>query len=175
MCHQVFGGPSHGKYAVLTRSAKIFTSFAHFGFSNHFAAHIYRCFLRQEFCSYDWGPEKNLKVLGQKEPINVMANFDLIDIPICYYLSLEDNLCRPDDVMVQYVALREAKKELASVKVFDGYSHIDFTYLNHHSMISEIMKTLKGKEAATTFVHTTNEPSDCESQFQKLLSKEEEH
>ena len=53
-----------------------------------------------------------------------------------------DHLCRPDDVMIQYLTLRKANKDLAHVKVFEGYSHMDFTYLNHHSMISEVMSTL---------------------------------
>jgi hypothetical protein len=48
--------------------------------------------------------------------------------------------------MVQYLALKNQNKNLAFLKVFDGFSHIDFTYLNHHSMVAEIMKTLLGKD-----------------------------
>ena len=67
----------------------------------------------------------------------------MIDIPVTFYISLEDKLCRPDDIILQYQALRDCNKKLAHVKIFEGYNHIDFTYLNHHSMTSEIMNSLK--------------------------------
>ena len=76
-----------------------------------------------------------------------MANFDKIDIPVTFYISLEDNLCRPDDIILQYEALRKVNKKLAHVKIFEGYNHIDFTYVNHHSMTSEVMKTLKQNQS----------------------------
>jgi hypothetical protein len=44
--------------------------------------------------------------------------------------------------MIQYLALRKLNKKLANIKVFDGFSHIDFTYLNHPTMVTEVIKAL---------------------------------
>lgn len=41
--------------------------------------------------------------------------------------------------MVQYLRLREADPSLAHLKVFEGYSHIDFTYRNDEPMIKEVI------------------------------------
>ena len=109
-----------------------------------------------------------MKMFGQSEPLDYLKMFDKIDIPVHYYLSLEDHLCRPDDVLLQYMALRESNKSLAHIKVFDGYSHIDFTYLNHHSMISEIMKTLKGQDPAW---QSEAQDADTILSSQRVISK----
>ena len=72
-----------------------------FGWSNRLAAHMYKVYSDQKFTSFDFGSkETNTQVLGQPTPIDFLAHFDLIDIPISYFVSLEDHLCRPDDVMV---------------------------------------------------------------------------
>lgn len=105
------------------------------------AEHMYKVYRDQKFTSYDFG-ELNTEILGQTETIDFLKHFDKIDIPITYYVSLQDHLCRPDDVMVQYLELQKHNPDLAALKVFDGYSHIDFTYLNHHTMVTEVMKTL---------------------------------
>ena len=84
----------------MTKSAKIFSSLVQYGWSNYLAAHMYRVCQEQKYCSFDFGPELNQEILGQKEPIDFLEKFDLIDIPITYFISLEDHLCRPDDVMV---------------------------------------------------------------------------
>jgi hypothetical protein len=52
-------------------------------------------------------------------------------------------LIRADDILEHYNTLRKHHKELAYIKVFEGFSHIDFTYMSHHSMISDIMNALK--------------------------------
>lgn len=75
----------------------------------------------------------------------------MIDIPITYFASLQDHLCRPDDIAVQYFTLQKVHPELAHIKVFSGYNHIDFTYMINHTMITEIMKTLKGQDNEQDF------------------------
>ena len=90
-----------GKQAILTRAAKCSSSMIKFGWSNHLAAHMQMVFERQKFCSFDFGSkELNLKHIGFEEQIDFLAHFDKIDVPITYYVSLEDHLCRPDDVML---------------------------------------------------------------------------
>ena len=121
-------------------------SVLNFGWSNIFAKHILMIHDLQKFCSFDFGKSVNKELFCQSGPLDYLSLFKHIDIPITYYISLQDNLCRPDDIMIQYNRLRSLSPSLAHVKLFDGYSHIDFTYLNHHSMITEIMKTLNGKD-----------------------------
>lgn len=87
-----------------------------------------------------------MKILGQETPLSFIDNFDLIDIPITYFASLQDNLCRPDDIAIQYLTLQRANPSLAHIKVFNGYNHVDFTYMINHTMINAIMKTLKGED-----------------------------
>jgi hypothetical protein len=79
----------------------------------------------------------------RQEVIDYLKHFDKIDIPITYFISTEDNLCRADCIMYQFEALHKHNPSLAHVKLFEGYSHIDFTYLIHHTMICEEIKTLK--------------------------------
>ena len=140
------GGPSIGKQVVITKSAKVMISFVRFGFSIKIAAHMYKVYTDQKFTSFDFGPKLNKQVLGQETPINFLDHFDQIDIPITYYVSLDDNLTRADDIMIAYKALYAANKKLANIKIFNGFSHLDFTYINHHSMIMEILKSLKGED-----------------------------
>mmetsp|Transcript_16332 Transcript_16332/g.27624 ORF Transcript_16332/g.27624 Transcript_16332/m.27624 type:complete len:130 (+) Transcript_16332:1988-2377(+) len=121
---------------------------ARYGFSKYLPAHMYRVYTEQDFCSFDFGSkEQNLKNLGREDAFSFLDHYDKIDIPISYFISLDDHLCRPDDILIQYQALKKAHPSLASVKVFEGFNHIDFTYMNHHSMISEIMTTLKALNA----------------------------
>jgi hypothetical protein len=44
LCAQCMGGPSLGKQAILTKTAKIFHSTLSFGFSNQMAAHMYEVY-----------------------------------------------------------------------------------------------------------------------------------
>jgi hypothetical protein len=39
--------------------------------------------------------------------------------------------------------LKKHHPNLAHLKVFEGFSHIDFTYGSHHALNSEIVTTLK--------------------------------
>lgn len=68
-----------------------------------------------------------------------MDHYHLIDIPIHYFISMNDVLIRADDIIEHYNTLKKHNKNLAFIKVFEGFSHIDFTYTSHHAMISEIL------------------------------------
>ena len=75
-------------------------------------------------------------------PLNYLDNYHLIDIPIKFFISMNDVLIRADDIIEQYKTLKGHNPELAEVKVFEGFSHIDFTYGSHHSLSEEILKAL---------------------------------
>jgi hypothetical protein len=83
-----------------------------------------------------------LEIYGSAKPLNYLENFNLIDIPIHYFISIDDAIISADNIIKQYETLKECHPELAFVKVFKGFSHIDFTYMSHPAMLKEIIKTL---------------------------------
>lgn len=56
---------------------------------------------------------------------------------------MNDVLIRADDIIEHYHTLKRHHPKLAFVKVFEGFSHIDFTYGSHHALSQEILTTLK--------------------------------
>lgn len=52
---------------------------------------------------------------------------------------MDDMLIRADNIIKQYETLKEHRPDLAFVKVFEGFSHIDFTYLSHNVMNNEVI------------------------------------
>ena len=114
-----------------------------FGFSTDLCKHFYQVWKNASFQAFDYGPEKNLELYGTEWPLDYMAHYHLIDIPIHFFISMNDVLIRADDILEQYNTLRSLRPDLAFVKVFEGFSHLDFTYASHHSMISEILATLR--------------------------------
>ena len=79
----------------------------------------------------------NLKVYGSEKPFSYQKNYDKVDIPIHYFISLNDDLIRADDVLEHYNMLKRHNPELARVKVFKGFSHVDFTYGYSEALGSE--------------------------------------
>ncbi len=67
----------------------------------------------------------------------------MIDIPINFFISMNDVLIRADDIIEHFNTLKQHHPELARVKLFEGFSHIDFTYGSHHTLTTEIINTLK--------------------------------
>ena len=52
-------------------------------------------------------------------------------------------MIRADDVLEHYNILKKHSPELARVKVFKGFSHVDFTYGYSEAMANELQKTFK--------------------------------
>ncbi len=87
------------------------------------------------FQSYDYGCKKqNLLANGQEEPIDYLGKYDLIDIDMHLFISLNDDLIKADDILEHYHALKRHRPDLAHLKIYEGYSHIDFTYQSHHAL-----------------------------------------
>lgn len=142
MSAHVLGGYETGESAVW-KSAKVFNSVCLFGLPISMCNHFYQCYKHNKFEAYDYGKKKNLEIYGTINPLNYLDHYHLIDIPIHFFISMNDLLIRADDIMEHYITLRKHRKDLAYIKLFEGFSHIDFTYSSHHSMISEILQTLK--------------------------------
>jgi hypothetical protein len=127
MSSNVLGGYATGDSPVW-KSAKVFNSVCMFGLSMGLCKHFYMCYKDKKFEAYDYGKKKNLLVYGTEKPLNYLDHYHLIDIPIHYFISMNDMLIRADDILEHYNTLRKHHPELAFVKVFEGFSHIDFTY-----------------------------------------------
>jgi hypothetical protein len=56
---------------------------------------------------------------------------------------MNDMLIRADDIIEHFNTLKQHHPDLARVKLFEGFSHIDFTYGSHHTLTSEVINTLK--------------------------------
>ncbi len=75
--------------------------------------------------------------------MNYLDNYNLIDIPINFFISMNDVLIRADDIIEHYNRLKLHHPHLAFVKLFEGFSHIDFTYGSHQALTVEILKAAK--------------------------------
>ena len=84
-----------------------------------------------------------MKVYGSEKPYSYQANYHLVDIPIHYYISLDDRLIRADDILEHYNLLKKTRPDLAKVKVFSGFGHADFTYGYSDALGTELQKTFK--------------------------------
>ena len=59
-------------------------------------------------------------------------------------------MIRADDILEHYKLLKEHDAKLASVKVFQGFSHSDFTYGYNESLAIEFAKTFKSLKSGET-------------------------
>ena len=84
-----------------------------------------------------------MKVYGTEKPYSYQKNYGLVDIPIHYFISLNDNLIRADDVLEHYNILKRHNPDLARVKVFKGFSHVDFNYGYSEALATELQSTFK--------------------------------
>lgn len=134
----MFGGSSTGE-SPIWKSAKLVNSCLLFGISIDLGKHFFTNWRTGKFQAYDYGKKKNIEIYGSEQPFNYLDNFKSIDIPIHYFISMDDSLIRADNILRMYETLKEHHPELAKVKVFQGFSHIDFTYSCHNTMIGEIL------------------------------------
>ena len=134
----LMGGKAAGNDSV-TRSARMVNSMIQFGFSTDLAKQFFQQYLYGRFQAFDFEQkEANMRVYGTEKPFSYQENYKTIDIPVHYYISLDDHLIRADDVLEHYNELKRHKPDLARVKVFKGFGHNDFTYGQHESMSLEL-------------------------------------
>jgi hypothetical protein len=85
-----------------------------------------------KFLAFYYRKKKNLEIHGQEKPQDYIENYGLIDIPINFFISMNDILIMADDIISHYNALKSYHPELAFAKIYEGFSHIDFTNGSHH-------------------------------------------
>lgn len=142
MTSAVLGGNKFGDSPVW-KSAHLMKSSLMFGFSTELCEHFYSIWKTGQFLAYDYGRKKNIERYGTVKPLNYIDHYHLIDIPINFFISMNDILIRADDIIGHYTALKTHHPDLAYVKLYEGFSHIDFTYGSHHTLTFDIIQALK--------------------------------
>ena len=80
--------------------------------------HFYTNWKTDKFQSFDYGAKKNMAVYGTPKPFNYLDHYHLIDIPIEFFISMNDTLIRADDILMHYTTLKRHHKDLARMKLF---------------------------------------------------------
>jgi hypothetical protein len=142
----LMGGPSSGNSFI--ESAQVVRSLLQFGFSMGIPKHIFQLYQSQKFQAFDHGKEVNLKMYGTIKPPSYADDYNLIQIPITFFVSMDDKLIRADDVLRHFDTLRSVSPHLAKMKVFSGIGHCDFNYLQHEMIRSELARILRVQQQA---------------------------
>eukprot|EP00347_Sterkiella_histriomuscorum_P015983 403354949 len=172
------GGYKTGESPVW-KSAQIIKSFFQFGFSSDLGKHFYTNWKTDKFQAFDYGRKKNIAVYGTEKPLNYLDHYHLIDIPIYFFISMNDTLIRADDIVEHYHTLKKHHRSLAHMKLFEGFSHVDFTYQSHHIMINEILQTMKkckkqhDRQVMRHKVHPFDNDQYQQDQQQTFMEKQE--
>ncbi|TNV82260.1 hypothetical protein FGO68_gene16730 [Halteria grandinella] len=137
------------------KSALIMNSVFKFGLSTNLCKQFYQMFgqekniipqLESKKGWTDWAISKVwktvLKVDEKISDVDLSEGYGLIDIPISLFISMDDDLIKPTDVIKHYHNLKSNEKDV-EVHLFEGFSHIDFTYASHHLIIEEFLKVLR--------------------------------
>jgi len=124
LAYSLLGGDGDSDHVVVRVHNLAFHTFAT---SAKVFKHFWQIWKHQRFESFDYGYFGNIEHYGTERPIDFLANYDKIDIPIYFAMGLRDTLIEPVSIMAHYAILLEKHPELAFVKAFSKMGHIDFT------------------------------------------------
>eukprot|EP00899_Mesostigma_viride_P014727 jgi/Mesvir1/23255/Mv12876-RA.1 len=94
------------------------------------------------FVMFDYGSAAaNQKVYGTAEPLDVGVNYGAINIPIDLALGKKDRLIPPDMVRTHYEKMKAAGVKV-TLKEFELYAHLDFTFAVKDELVSYLMQCL---------------------------------
>eukprot|EP01080_Neovahlkampfia_damariscottae_P008068 gene8068-12529_t len=109
--------------------------------------HFIQMMTTGKFQSFDYGKEKNLEIYGQKEPINFLDNYHLIDIPVEILYSKNDSVIPEDCVLTHYNTLLKSHPDLVKLSEFSKLGHIELTMNQDTAVIDHILDIIKHKES----------------------------
>lgn len=105
------------------------------------ALHLAQMMRSKRFMLYDFGNAKgNLQAYGTPQPLDVGANYGVIDIPIDVVAGTKDKLIPKAMVARHYQHLKDGGVK-ASYSEFE-YAHLDFTFSNKDAVLDYIMTRL---------------------------------
>jgi len=118
-------GGDKSEHAVIQAHNLTYNVFA--GTSVGIFKHFWQNWCNHAFAAYDYGPQKNIEAYGQPTPIDILGNFDKMDIPTFFVTGLRDSLIEPVSILKQHETLYNSHPELAHLKALPRMGHIDFT------------------------------------------------
>jgi alpha-beta hydrolase superfamily lysophospholipase len=105
------------------------------------ALHLAQMMRSKRFRMYDYGSAYvNMQVYGTPQPLDIGANYDVIDIPVDVVAGKKDKLIPKSMVARHYQHLKEQGVK-ASYSEFE-YAHLDFTFSNKEQVLEYVMSRL---------------------------------
>jgi len=139
LAYSLLGGDGDSDHVVVRVHNLAFHTFAT---SAKVFKHFWQIWKHQRFESFDYGYFGNIEHYGTERPIDFLANYDKIDIPVHFGMGLKDTLITPQCILAHYAALLRYKPDLAHLKAFPGVGHVDFTVGEKSSVSKYLLKTL---------------------------------
>jgi len=111
------------------------------GVSFQVAQHLAQMMRVNRFSMFDFGSvQANIDAYGTPEPLDIGANYGVIDIPVDLVAGLKDRLIPGSMVNKHFQTLRAAGCQ-ASYAEFE-YAHLDFTFGNREDLLAYVMSCL---------------------------------
>lgn len=105
------------------------------------AVHFCQMIRANRFIMYDFGSkELNLKAYGTPSPLDIGANYNVIDIPVDVVAGRKDKLI-PSAVVKRHFDIMEAAGCQASFSEFE-FAHLDFTFANREELMAYVTSRL---------------------------------
>ncbi|KAJ1690618.1 hypothetical protein LUZ63_014773 [Rhynchospora breviuscula] len=124
------------------------------GVSFHVALHLAQIKRSKKFRMYDYGrASTNIEAYGSAEPLDIGANYHLIDIPVDLVAGKRDRIVPPSMVRKHYRLIRKGGVAV-SYNEFE-YAHLDFTFSHREELLAYVMSRLmmeKGNSVKETSV-----------------------
>lgn len=111
------------------------------GVSYYVAVHLGQMRQAKKFQMYDFGSSSaNMEAYGMPHPLDLAANYGVIDIPVDVVSGLKDKLIPRSMVMKHYKMMRDAGVKV-SYGEFD-YAHLDFVFAYKEELLTYVMSRL---------------------------------
>ncbi|XP_078153224.1 uncharacterized protein LOC144548438 [Carex rostrata] len=124
------------------------------GVSFHVALHLAQIKRSRKFRMYDYGSAStNLEAYGSPEPLDIGANYHLINIPVDLVAGKRDRIVPPSMVKKHYKLMRKGGVEV-SYNEFE-FAHLDFTFAHREELLAYVMSRLvmeKGNSVSKTSI-----------------------
>lgn len=105
------------------------------------AVHLAQMMRAKRFIMYDFGSEElNLQAYGTPYPLDIGANYGVVDIPVDVVGGRRDRLIPPSMVRKHFDALKSAGCQ-ASYSEFE-FAHLDFTFANREELMAYVASRL---------------------------------
>jgi len=119
------------------------------GVSYRVAVHLAQMKHAKKFLMYDFGSScANMEAYGMPHPLDIGANYGVIDIPVDVVAGQKDRLIPRSMVMKHYRMMKEAGVKVSYTEF--EYAHLDFTFSHKEEILTYVMSRLLLGSSPTT-------------------------